>query len=123
MFSLLPNDWKWLTPITLARKQPVPQFVIDRAFAKAAFFEPRCNFADRVGRLQPINDWRIDRDTITDEYGGIGLLPMGHRLEADATILRWLYNFADRKIELAREFEIAFVVRRDGLNRTRAVAE
>src|SRR5215475_3647506 len=110
MFAILPNDWERLAPITLTRKKPVAQFVIDRALAEAALFQPLRDFSNRVARLQPINNRRIDRNAVADESDRI-------------FVARRLNDLADRQIEFAREFQVALVVRGNGLNSTGAVAQ
>ena len=47
MLPVLPNNREWLAPITLTRKQPIAQFVIDRAFAEATLFQPFRDFLFR----------------------------------------------------------------------------
>src|SRR5438034_27473 len=70
MFSLLPNDWKGLAPIALTREQPVAQSVIDCALTDVAFLQPFGDFANRFSRRPTIDDWRINRDAVTDKRRG-----------------------------------------------------
>src|SRR5947209_7981137 len=110
MLSILPDNWKWLAPVTLTRKQPVPQFVINRALTESACFQPCCDLSNRFTRGESIDDWRINRNAIADETDRI-------------FIARRLHHFADRQVEFAREFEITFIVRRHGVNRAGAITE
>src|SRR6266404_2609727 len=110
MLAVLPNDWKRLAPISLPREQPVTQFVIDRAFAQAAFFKPLGYFSNRIARRQSVDDRRINRHPIADKSDWI-------------FIARRLDNLPNRQIEFARKLQIALIVRRHGLNCTGAVAE
>src|ERR1051326_6202171 len=93
--GLLPNDGEGFAPITLARKEPVAQFVIDRALTETAFLQPRRNFSNRLTRLQPVDDRRIDRNAVANESDRI-------------LARRRLNNLSNRQIEFARKFEVAF---------------
>ena len=105
-----PDDRERLAPIPLPRKKPVAQFVVDRAFAEAAFFQPLGDLANRFARWKTVNDWRVDRDAVADKpnrfFSG-----------------RWLNNLANWQIKFARKFEIALVVRRHGHDRAGAISE
>src|SRR5262249_48181238 len=94
----LPDDWKRLTPISLSREEPVAQFVIDRALALSALFQPFCDFLFRFRARQTVDDRRIDSCPFANKSEG--------RLVSQRSD-----NFDDRQIELAGEFKIAFVVR------------
>src|SRR5581483_5822492 len=109
MMSILPNDRERLAPISLPREKPVAQFVIDGALPETAFLQPRRDFANRLARRKPVNNRRVDRDSITDKSDRI-------------FITGRLHNRANRQVEFAREFEIAFVMRGDGLDSAGAVA-
>src|SRR5579884_273331 len=67
MFSVFPNDGERLAPVTLTRKEPVAQLVIDRAFAEAALLEPGNHLRARFSAGQAIDDGRIDGDAIADK--------------------------------------------------------
>src|SRR5947209_16393261 len=122
MLPILPDNWKRLAPIPLTGKQPVAQFVIDRAFAEAAFFQPRRDLSDRLVRRKAVDNWRIDGGPMTDKRPGIGTLRLTRRLDRGAAFARRLNDLPNRQIKLAREFEIAFVMRGNSLDRASAVA-
>src|ERR1041384_733542 len=108
--ALSPPDWERLAPIALPRKKPVAEFIIDRALAEAALFQPLGDFSKRVTRWESIDNRRIDCDPVADESDRI-------------FVPRRLNNLAHRQIELAREFQIALVMGRNSLNCAGAVTE
>src|SRR5581483_1039242 len=91
-------------------KQPIAQLVINRAFAKSALLQPCRNFSNRFARVEPIDDRRIDRDAVADKPNWI-------------FVARRLNNLSNWQMELPRELEIAFVVRRHRLNGPRSITK
>ena len=77
MPAILPDDRKRFAPVTLARKKPVAQFVIDRALALTPFLQPRRDFLFRFRRRQAIDERRIDGDAFADESNRSASLPGG----------------------------------------------
>src|SRR5438477_11857107 len=110
MFSLLPNNRKWLAPITLTRKKPIAQLIVGGTFAQTALFQPQCDFAYCLPRWEPIDHRRINSDAIANESNRI-------------FFTRRLHNRANGEVELSREFQVAHIVRGYGHNRAGAVAE
>src|SRR5438128_5357813 len=110
MLSVLPNNRERFAPITLTRKQPVAEFVIDRAFAEAAFFQPCRDFPDRLSRWQAINNRRIDCDPLADE---------SNRIFA----AQWLHHFANGQMEFSRKLKIAFVMSGHAHNRACSITK
>jgi len=47
MFPTFPNNRERFAPISLTREQPISEFVSDRAFSMAAFFQPRRDLLSR----------------------------------------------------------------------------
>jgi hypothetical protein len=76
MFAVLPNDRERLAPVSLTREKPVAQFVIDRALALAAFFQPGGDFLFRLGARQAVDDRRINGDAFAGESNA-GSSPVG----------------------------------------------
>src|SRR5215831_14867938 len=110
MLAVLPNNWERLAPITLPRKKPVSQFVIDRSFAKAAFLQPFSDLSNCRTRRKSVENWRIDRNAIPNESDWI-------------LVARRLNNLPNRQIKFASKLEIALIVGGNSLDRAGAVAE
>jgi len=110
VLSVFPNNRERFAPITLTRKQPVAQFVIDRAFTETVLFKPRCDFPDRLSRWQAINNRRIDCDPFADE---------SNRIFA----AQRLHHFANGQMEFSRKLEVAFVVSGHAHNRAGSITK
>src|SRR5205809_458898 len=92
-----PDDWDWLTPVTLAAEQPIAEFVINHASAELFVFQPLRDFRFCFDGREAVQEIRINRDAIADVTNGF--------LAAGS-----LHYFTDRQIEFVRELEIASVV-------------
>src|SRR5439155_11038064 len=58
-------DGNGCSPIALAADSPVAEFVIDRTFAPAGFFEPSCNLSHGdIGR-DSVKRTRLDHDALS----------------------------------------------------------
>src|SRR6266700_7183280 len=110
MLFIFPNDRKRFAPITLPGKQPIAQFVIHFAPAMAVFLEPANHFRFRFPSRQPVDDRRIYRDAVADKSGG-------------QFVAGWLDYIDNFQPELARELEIARIMRRHAHDRAGAVTE
>jgi hypothetical protein len=67
MFSLAPDNWKRLAPITLPGEKPVAQLIADIAAAVTVLFQPLQHFRLRFRRWQAIDDRGINRDAVVEE--------------------------------------------------------
>src|SRR4030088_1605891 len=70
MFSIFPNNWERLAPITLPRKKPVAQFVTNTRSAVTALLQPRDDFLLRLRCRQSIDHRRVDREPVSEKTDG-----------------------------------------------------
>ena len=110
MMLPFPNNRKGLAPIALAAEKPVAQFVIDPATAQMTAFEPLDDPLLRLGRAQAVQEIGIDR--------GSFIADVANRFHSR----RRLHNFLNWQLELARKFEVSFIVARNRHDRPGAVA-
>ena len=110
VLSVLPNNGQRLAPITLPRKQPVAQLVIDRTFSGAVLLKPFGDFLFRFRTWQAINYRRVDRNSFADKSNRI-------------FVSRRLHHFPDRQIEFSSKLQIALIVGRYAHDCTCAVTE
>ena len=102
-------------PIALAGDQPVPQAVVHRALADAAFFQIGNRFiesllAGRAGQRAGVDHVALGRDRF------------GHLVRHDRVQIFGLDDHDDRQVIFAGEFKVALVVRGHGHDRAGAIA-
>src|ERR1044071_4363873 len=105
-FSLrraFPNNWEWLTPVSLAAEEPVAEFVINCFFAKTFAFKPGSDFclcfAGNQSVQRDLLAGGVDSNTVSDET--MPILP-----------LRRLNNLNNRQVKFCGEFKVARVMAR-----------
>ncbi len=70
MFAVAPDDRERLAPISLPRKEPVAQLVINRAPAEAPLFQRGDDRLLRGGGRQPVDERRVGGKAFASKRGG-----------------------------------------------------
>ena len=119
------DDRERLAPVALTAEEPVPQLVVDGRLPEPAGHQPAGDRGLRRGDAETVERdlgvGRAHRDPVADERVGprrrvrvAGALEQPRSGRAD--------HARDGQVELARELEVALVVRRHGHDRTGPVA-
>ena len=106
--SLIPNDWKRLTPVALPTEQPVAQLVIHGPLAMRLFLEPSDNLGLGFGGRQPVEKTGVHCHAVPGE---------AKRLPYP----RSLHDDLDRQLKFLRKLQVPRVVRRHCHDRAGAV--
>ncbi len=110
------QDWERFAPESLATKQPVAKFVVNRFAAAAGFAERFCHRSFDFGSCLSVEFSAVDRLA----FGGEANIAR-QDFFALLVIGRWVHDWNDVQTEGLREFEVTFVVCRHGHDRAGAV--
>ena len=70
MASILPDDGEWLSPVALAREEPVAEFVVHGAASEGLFLKQSDDPLLGLGCWQPVEKSGVHSHSLTCKAGG-----------------------------------------------------